>query len=474
VVSKVSGGKKEVIPYGQHLGNIHSPYFLKKLRLLIDSFEREATTRCEAFGIIPAYLRVTHPCRALAVIDGGARWSEGHGTFTDGRGSSIHLVFSDLDVLPATEEIWSLFLEEHVTYNAAVARAMSPKGRGHGWRPFREAFGVTVNIAAVDDWQVAHDCIGPAAEAYVRFELHWVENLSLIRRQEPLFGSTPRPLYDSARRCVFLLPHSVTADQWSNLQTTCESGNGLEACTRANWGSQFDSLAQLWHTLCSARYIVADVSDYDPMVLYAVGLVHGMGKHVVLMSRSDVRLPFDLRRTVAIVYDDLQLEMAEMAPLFADAFRALDTTIERPWLLPPVSEPKSLRDPRLVFALMPFSAPWSDQVWNSILRPVFETRGFACQRADEWTGPEIMNDIWAGICSAEIVIVDLTGQNPNVFYELGLLHAVRQDFVLMAQSLLDVPPSLSRYRVLLYDPAATLSDAFRLQLLSAAQDIRKR
>lgn len=38
----------------------------------------------------------------------------------------------------------------------------------------------------------------------------------------------------------------------------------------------------------------------------------------------------------------------------------------------------------------------------------------------------ILQDIVEGIYQADIVIADLTGLNPNVFYELGLAHAMNK------------------------------------------------
>jgi len=468
-------GPRALIPYGEHLGNIGDPYFIKKLRLLIDSFERAAVSRCEALGIVSSYLRVTHACRAFAVIDGSASWSHYEGTFVNIAHSTVHLVFSDRDVLPATEEIWAFFLGDNVTYNAAIGLAMSAPRRGQGWRPFRDAFGVSIDAAALDDWQAARRLIDPAAEAYVRFELHWVDNLSLRRTPTPLFGPSQRLAHDSKRTCLFLMSESVDASLWTRLCDGAVNHKGLDDCTRAEWGAQFDSLAHLWRSLIDATYIVADVTGGDPMVMYAIGLAHGLRRHVVIMGNAEARLPFDLRRTVAIAYENLEAEVEDMWPLLAEAFEALDKAKERPELLPlPLSRPSLLRDPRLVFVLMPFTRPWSDHVWTELFRPVFAERGFKCQRADEWTQPEIMEDVWQGICSAETVLVDLTGRNPNVLYELGLLHSFRKDFVLVVQNIADIPPPLSRYRAIVYDADGKLTERLRKDLLALAQGARER
>ena len=82
--------------------------------------------------------------------------------------------------------------------------------------------------------------------------------------------------------------------------------------------------------------------------------------------------------------------------------------------------------------------------------------------------PEIMEDIWQGICSAEAVLVDLTGRNPNVLHELGLLLSFREDFVLVVQNISDIPAPLSRYRAVVYDANGQLTNRLRKELLALA------
>ena len=76
------------------------------------------------------------------------------------------------------------------------------------------------------------------------------------------------------------------------------------------------------------------------------------------------------------------------------------------------------------FVLMPF-APDFDDVFTSIIRAPLEAEGFTVERVDESRGTRnIMHDVLQGIALADLVIADLTGANPNVFYELGIAHAL--------------------------------------------------
>ena len=107
-----------------------------------------------------------------------------------------------------------------------------------------------------------------------------------------------------------------------------------------------------------------------------------------------------------------------------------------------------------VFVLMPFEEEF-DFVYNDFLKPVFESledAEFQVTRADDIGNQRsILNDIVVQIAQSDLVIADLTGCNPNVFYELGLAHALRRPVILLTQDIEDVPFDLKTYRTLEYD-----------------------
>ena len=62
----------------------------------------------------------------------------------------------------------------------------------------------------------------------------------------------------------------------------------------------------------------------------------------------------------------------------------------------------------------------------------------------------ILKDIVGGIYQADIVIADLTGHNPNVFYELGLAHAMNKKVIIITQNMAELPFDIKAYRTLGY------------------------
>ena len=58
----------------------------------------------------------------------------------------------------------------------------------------------------------------------------------------------------------------------------------------------------------------------------------------------------------------------------------------------------------------------------------------------------ILKDIVVGIYSADVIIADLTGLNPNVFYELGLAHAMDKKVIIITQDIDELPFDIKSYR----------------------------
>ncbi len=119
-------------------------------------------------------------------------------------------------------------------------------------------------------------------------------------------------------------------------------------------------------------------------------------------------------------------------------------------------------DEKLCFVLMPFAAEFQP-IYDDHIKPTVERAGLRCMRADDLFGPQaIIYDIWKYICKARVVIAELTGRNPNVFYEVGLGHALDKKVILLTQSMDDVPFDLRHLRCIVYryDPrgAAALEE----------------
>ena len=103
-----------------------------------------------------------------------------------------------------------------------------------------------------------------------------------------------------------------------------------------------------------------------------------------------------------------------------------------------------------VFYLCAFKEPF-DTVYNDHVKPAVESSGFTVDRGDEIFGTQpIIEDIWEAINSAELILADVTGRNPNVMYEIGMAHTVGKPVVIISQDINDVPFDLKHYRCIVY------------------------
>jgi hypothetical protein len=108
----------------------------------------------------------------------------------------------------------------------------------------------------------------------------------------------------------------------------------------------------------------------------------------------------------------------------------------------------------MCFVMMSFSSPIGDY-YSTVYEPAIQKTGLRPLRADAdifGTG-KIIDQIWRGINSAKVLVAELTGRNPNVFYELGLAHALDKPVVLVCSRANehDVPFDLQHIRVIYYD-----------------------
>lgn len=104
------------------------------------------------------------------------------------------------------------------------------------------------------------------------------------------------------------------------------------------------------------------------------------------------------------------------------------------------------------FVMQPFAEPLG-AYYESIFRPAIEQAGLRAVRADAdiFGAGKIMDQVWRGIRSAKVLVADLSSRNPNVFYELGMAHALGKPVVLVSSNEADVPFDLHHIRVIYYD-----------------------
>jgi len=126
-----------------------------------------------------------------------------------------------------------------------------------------------------------------------------------------------------------------------------------------------------------------------------------------------------------------------------------------------------------VFVLMPF-APELKPIYDNHIRKTVKTLSLSVARADDFFSQEaIMDEIWSAIAHATILIADCTNKNPNVFYEIGLAHAIGKPVILITQNPDDVPFDLRHRRYIQYAYTPPGMEKFEKDLSATISEIQK-
>ncbi len=105
------------------------------------------------------------------------------------------------------------------------------------------------------------------------------------------------------------------------------------------------------------------------------------------------------------------------------------------------------------FVVSPFQQQF-EEIFEYAIKPAANACGFDCERVKDIQGPiNIIQQIIANIYEADAIVADLTGMNPNVFYELGVAHSVpvSNRTIMISQELDDLPFDIASFQVLKYE-----------------------
>jgi hypothetical protein len=118
------------------------------------------------------------------------------------------------------------------------------------------------------------------------------------------------------------------------------------------------------------------------------------------------------------------------------------------------------------FVLMPLSKDFDDVYQLGIMETCKEV-GLYCERVDEQIFQEtILERIYNEIHKADLIIADMTGKNPNVFYEVGYAHALGKNVILLTKNSDDIPFDLKHYPHIIYnDKIVLLKDELEKRLI---------
>ena len=81
----------------------------------------------------------------------------------------------------------------------------------------------------------------------------------------------------------------------SELNLTCIRGDEIYSKQRI--------MDDIWSSIRSCRFVLAELTGRNPNVLYEIGLAHAIGKPVIIITRNGDDVPFDLKDLRYLYYD---------------------------------------------------------------------------------------------------------------------------------------------------------------------------
>ncbi len=191
-------------------------------------------------------------------------------------------------------------------------------------------------------------------------------------------------------------------------------------------------VARIVEVFCEpTRWIGKETVHKQVMDTLNAGLIH-----VNLQINDDGKIVVTQRRIIHVIKKE-EISEVSTEPKFmtvSPIFRARDMKPEQ----------------NLCFVLMPFKAPF-DRLYREKIKPTVEACRFKCLKADDLFSPtSIPEDIWIHICKCKVLIADVTGRNPNVFYEIGIAHTVGKPVIIITQDKADIPFDIAQFRYVLY------------------------
>ena len=123
-------------------------------------------------------------------------------------------------------------------------------------------------------------------------------------------------------------------------------------------------------------------------------------------------------------------------------------------------------DEKLIFVLMPLHPDYF-YIYETICKVGSKTN-MKVERGDEEkvSGP-ILPYIVNKIEQAKLVIAVIDGRNPNVFYELGLAHALGKKTIMISSNNQDIPFDIKSSRILFYQDIEELQSKLPIAILGS-------
>jgi len=115
------------------------------------------------------------------------------------------------------------------------------------------------------------------------------------------------------------------------------------------------------------------------------------------------------------------------------------------------------------FVIMPYKDEFKT-VYEEMIEPAVRAAGLHCVRGDAVLRiDDLTANVWSEILRAGLILAEISDPNPNVYYELGLAHALGKDTFLLVQQGASLPADFRGAHYYPYDPSDLAQEMAKLE-----------
>jgi len=198
---------------------------------------------------------------------------------------------------------------------------------------------------------------------------------------------------------------------------------------------------------------------------------HSIGETEIDSRRDRLKVLQDAELLLnSILYDMKEKEQKQSVRSVRDMFLNMGKTKLDYSLLP---ENTFEVDGKSCCVIFP-SDEYSQSIYDTVIKPLADEMGLELKREKEiFDSIARIREVWMHISKAGIIIADLSGRNPNVFYEVGMCHAARKKVLLITRDINDVPTELRHLRCIVYNSGITCAARLKEDLKEPLRAIIK-
>ncbi len=147
----------------------------------------------------------------------------------------------------------------------------------------------------------------PAVDDHIRRGVESFQMNTGISAFSPIFGPNKYPVQDNLVFVLMPFESKLTQIYESIVKEAIQDDCGL-ACRRADDIKSINPIIQdIWKSICEARIVLADLTGFNPNVMYELGIAHTLGKPTLIIyqdAATEHKFPFDLAHIRRINYSD--------------------------------------------------------------------------------------------------------------------------------------------------------------------------